>query len=346
MIDFLALIRNEYAQFTFKLLGSIILAKIFHFILKKYVTRIASKTKSDIDDIILKIVTRPLYTLIIFIGVYLAFKSLTISGQYTLWLNRTFFVGTILIIAMLLGKILTIFICRWLKVHKRYEKTPHVLSKIIVVVIYLLAFITILSYFGIEITPIAATLGLGGLAIGLALQPTLSNFFAGLHIISDKPVRLDDHIELPESNISGYVEDIGWRSTRIKTLPNTRVIVPNSKLAESIIVNNNMPEHEMSTLVQCGVAYNSDLKKVEKVTIDVATKIQQTIPGAVKDFVPFIRFHTFSDSNINFSVILRVENFVDKYLVSHELIKALKERYDKEGIEISWPVRKIYQGKK
>ncbi len=201
----------------------------------------------------------------------------------------------------------------------------------------------ILSYFKIEITPLVATLGIGGLAVGLALQNTLSNFFAGLYMVADKPITVGDFIELPDADISGYVEDIGWRSTRIKTLPNTVVIVPNSKLAENIIVNDSLPEHEMAALVQCGVAYGSDLKKVEKATIDVARKIQKTVPGAVKTFEPFIRYHTFGDSNINFTIILRVEKFVDKYLVTHEFIKALKERYDKEGIEISWPVRKIYQ---
>lgn len=122
-------------------------------------------------------------------------------------------------------------------------------------------------------------------------------------------------------------------------------MVPNSKIAESVIVNNYLPVREMSIVLQCGVAYDSDLEKVEKVTIDIARKIQQTVPGAVKTFEPFIRYHTFGDSNINFSIILRIEEFVDRYLVAHEFIKALKARYDKENIEISWPIRKIYTAK-
>ncbi|MDH5662708.1 MAG: mechanosensitive ion channel family protein, partial [Elusimicrobiota bacterium] len=208
----------------------------------------------------------------------------------------------------------------------------------------LIAFLMILRYLNVEITPLVATLGLGGLAVGLALQNTLSNFFAGVHIISDRPINVGDYIEM-EGNIAGYVEDIGWRSTRIRTLPNTIVIVPNSKIAESVIVNNYLPVQEMSIVLQCGVAYGSDLEKVEKVTVDVARKIQQTVPGAVKTFEPFIRYHTFGDSNINFSIILRVEEFVARYLVTHEFFKALKARYDKENIEISWPIRKVYTAK-
>ncbi len=345
MVSIETLLQNEYFQFFLILIGSIIFAQIFNFTLKKYVKKITEKTKSDIDDIILAIITKPLYTLIIFIGLYLALKSLSALAPFALWINGTLFVITVLIVSSLLSRVVTVLTSRWLKVQKRFEKTPRLINKTVTIVIYLIALLMILSYFKIEITPLVATLGIGGLAVGFALQNTLSNFFAGLHIIADKPINVGDFIELPDANISGYVEDIGWRSVRIKTLPNTIVIVPNSKLADNIIVNDTLPEQEMAALVQCGVAYGSDLKKVEKVTIDAARKIQKTVPGAVKTFEPFIRYHTFGDSNINFTIILRVEKFVDKYLVTHEFIKALKERYDKEDIEISWPVRKIYYGK-
>ena len=101
----------------------------------------------------------------------------------------------------------------------------------------------------------------------------------------------------------------------------------------------------MSIVVQCGVSYNDDLEKVEKVTTDVARRIQKTTKGAIKTFEPFIRYHTFGDSNINFSIILRAEKVVDKYLITHELIKELKKAYAKNKIEISWPVRKVYMNK-
>lgn len=335
------IIRNEYVMFLAILLGSIIVAKIFHLILKNYIYKLAEKTKTDIDDIILKDITKPLFILIILIGVYFGLKSLPIIAPYTALLDSAFFVFLTLLSTLAVVRVSSVLIFRALKIQKGFEKTPKLVSKMISILIYLIAFLMILSYFKIEITPLVATLGLGGLAVGLALQATLSNFFAGLHIISDRPINIGDFIELSDANISGYVEDIGWRSTRIRTLPNQIIIVPNSKLAESVITNDSLPEQEMAALVQVGVAYGSDLKKVEKVTIDVAKKIQRTVSGAVKNFEPFIRYHTFGDSNINFTVILRVEKFVDKYLVIHEFIKELKERYDKEKIEISWPVRKV-----
>jgi len=334
------LIQNEILQSFLILLGSFVFAKIFHFCLANYVKKITDKTKSDLDDIILKIITKPLYAFIIFLGLWFVLKTLSFIEQYSLWIDRIFFIGFVLIFTLIITKILNILIPRWLKVQKKFEKTPKLINKIINIIIFLIALLIILGHYNIEITPLVAGLGVGALAVGMALQSTLTNFFAGLHIISDRPVNVGDFIEL-EAGISGFVEDIGWRSTKIKTLPNNIIIIPNSKLADSIITNVSFPEKEMGLVVQCGVSYESDLEKVEKVTIDVAREIQRTIPGAVKNFEPFIRYHTFGDSNINFSIILRVEQNLDKYLITHEFIKALKSRYDREGIEISWPVIKI-----
>ena len=335
------LAQNEYFQFLLIVIGSIIFARIFQFVMTKYFKRIAEKTKTDIDDILLRIIKKPLYVFIIVVGFYFGLKSLSFLAPHSLRIDRIFFIVSALLLTLIVTRILSVLVSRWLKVQKKFEKTPRLISTVVSTVIYLIAFLMILRYLNVEITPLVATLGLGGLAVGLALQNTLANFFAGVHIISDRPINVGDYIEM-EGDVKGYVEDIGWRSTRIRTLPNTIVVVPNSKIAESVIINNYLPVEEMSIVLQCGVAYDSDLGKVEKVTVDVAKEIQKTIPGAVKTFEPFIRYHTFGESNINFSIILRVEKFVDRYLVSHEFIKALKARYDKENIEISWPIRKVY----
>ena len=98
----------------------------------------------------------------------------------------------------------------------------------------------------------------------------------------------------------------------------------------------------MSLWIPCGVSYESDLKKVERVTLEVANEIQNSVDGAVKGFEPGFRFKEFGDSNINFTVILRIDEPTMRFIVRNEFIKALKERFDKEKIEISWPIRKIY----
>jgi len=334
-----SLLQNEYIRFTLILIGTIIAIIVSHFILKIWVKRIAGRKKS-FSEFILKQLSIPIFTLIFLIGLLFATKSLSLLIQYDEWIDTIFYILFTLIIALLASRIITVFLGTWLKVRRGLERTPHIISKVISIIIFLIALLMILGHFNIDITPLVAIGGLGALAIGLALQSTLSNFFAGLHLISDKPIRVGDFIEV--EGISGFVEDIGWRSTRINTLQNNYVIIPNGKLADSTIVNNSLPKLDMKIFVDCGVAYESDLKKVEKVTIDVAREIQNTAKGAARDFEPFIRYREFGDSNINFIAVLKVEQPTDQFPVKHEFIKALKERYDKEGIEISWPIRKIY----
>lgn len=199
----------------------------------------------------------------------------------------------------------------------------------------------VMSNLGISITPLLTALGVGSLAVALALQPTLSNLFAGIHLALARPIRVGDFIEL-ETGSKGYVVDIGWRATRIRELPNNIVIVPNARIAEMKLVNYAMPEPEQSALVQVGVAYGSDLGLVERATIEVAREVLRDVEGGVPQFEPFIRYHTFGDSSINFSVILRVRQFTDRYLVIHEFIKRLKARFDREGIEIPFPQRVLH----
>lgn len=135
---------------------------------------------------------------------------------------------------------------------------------------------------------------------------------------------------------------MNWRNTTIRMLPNNMVVVPNAKIASAIVTNYCLPEQEMSVLVQVGISYASDLEKVERVTIEVAQGVMKEVPGGVPEFEPFIRYHTFGDFSINFTVILRVKEFVDHYLVKHEFIKRLHKRYAKEGIEIPFPIRTVY----
>ena len=335
------LMQNELFRSAAILIASILTANIIHFILRTYAKRFAKNTKTDIDDLILNNVTKPIYLLIIVVGIYFSLKQFQGIENYNAWIDSIFFVIIALFSALLVSRILTVIISKWLKVHKKFEKTPRLINKMVTVIIFLIAILMVLSHFEIEISPLIATLGIGGLAIGLALQNTLSNFFAGLHIISDKPVDVGDFIELLDGNLSGHVEDIGWRSTKIKTLQNNMVIIPNAKLAESIIINDSLYDEELVVLVPCGVSYESNLAKVERVTLDVARKIQNNAEGAVKNFEPKMIYNEFGESNINFLVILKAKKYTEKGNLVHEFIKALKEMYDKEKIDISWPVRKI-----
>jgi small-conductance mechanosensitive channel len=207
-------------------------------------------------------------------------------------------------------------------------------------VILALGVLVVLQTLGVSITPVLTALGVGGLAVGLALQDTLANFFAGIHILTSGQVRPGDFVRL-ESGEEGYVVDVTWRYTTIRQLANNVTIVPNAKLASAITTNYYRPDRELAVLVPVGVSYGSDLAHVEEVTVEVARLVMQQVPGGVPEFTPFIRYNAFGDSSITFSVILRGREVVDQYLIRHEFIKRLHERYRREGIVIPFPMRTL-----
>ncbi len=285
-------------------------------------------------------------TLILFGISVIAFflsKRITILDPYSVWVSRSFFVINVFIASFFVYSVIAFMIRKWLRVRKRYDKTPEIFNKLIAVFIYSVAILMILGHYDVKITPFIATLGIGGLAIGLALQGTLTNLFSGIQIISDKEINVGDFVEF-EGN-SGWIRDISWRTTKIETLTSNYLVVPNSRFSDSYVMNNSRPSSTTGIVVSCGVSYREDLEEVEKITLEVAEDIQKNADGTVKNYEPKLRFREFGESNIKFRVILGVEDPRHQYSVMHEFIKALKKRYDEEGIEISWPVRKVYQYK-
>ncbi len=234
------------------------------------------------------------------------------------------------------------------EVLRRYGKKLETIapSEAIIKAIYrsillIFIFLIILDSLKITITPFIASLGIGGVVVGLAMQDTLSNFFSWAYIVSNKPVRVGDYIQV-EAGKEGYVDRIGWRNIRIRMLSNNTVIVPNNKFVSSHVTNFYLPESELAVLVSVGVAYQSDLEKVERVTIEVAGEVLRETEGAVKEFQPFIRYNAFAESSITFTVILRAKEYAAQYLIVHEFIKRLHRRYRLEGIEIPFTTRTVH----
>jgi small-conductance mechanosensitive channel len=203
-----------------------------------------------------------------------------------------------------------------------------------------LAILVFLDSVGISITPLIASLGIGTAAVALALQDTLANLFAGIYMMAEKPIEAGHFIQL-ESSEQGHVEHVGWRSTQIRMLGDTMVVVPNSKLAGSVITNFSLPNTELGFAVDAGVDYASDLERVEAITLEVARQVMNRVDGAAPEFEPYMRFHSFADSSVNFKIWLMARNYVASLKVKHEFIKCLHSRYKQEGIVIPSPVRTI-----
>ena len=206
--------------------------------------------------------------------------------------------------------------------------------------ILLIGALLLLDNLGVSIAPLITALGVGGLAVALALQDTLANLFAGVHILASKKVQVGDFIRL-DTGEEGQIVDINWRNTTIQQVQNNQAIIPNAKLAESIIINYFRPEPEMSVVVPVGVAYGSDLDKVEQVTREVGGEVMREMPGGVETHEPVIRFKEFGESSVDLNVILRTREFADQYLIVSEFVRRLHARYQREGIQIPFPVRTI-----
>ncbi|NOZ80389.1 MAG: mechanosensitive ion channel family protein [DPANN group archaeon] len=331
------------------ILAGLLLGKIVYLIFHRIFARIAAKTKTQLDDMIINAVKTPISVLVMLLGLLFGLLNISVLDSYDSWIRGIFWVVFALASLWVLRRLINV-VLDWYADEIGHRTKSEVdgrifpmLRKVINIVLYVILFIMILDHFNIEISPLIASLGVASLAVALALQDTLSNFFSGMYILADRPVQIGDYIKM-DGGEEGYVEHIGWRSTRIRKLGNNYIILPNSKLANAVITNYNMPTRPLSVLTYCGVSYASDLEKVERISHDAAVKTRDSFEGAYKDFDPLIRFYEFGDSNINFKIIIRAKSYVDRFRLQHELIKNLKAAFDKEGIEISWPVRKVFYG--
>ncbi len=238
----------------------------------------------------------------------------------------------------LLPELLAIYIS---KMNLRLPKTG-IIYVIIKLILLTLGLITLLSYLGIQVAHFITTLGIAGLAVSLALQGTLSNFFSGLNIIINRQIEVGDFVKL-ENGEEGYVEDITWMSTVIKRRDNNLIVVPNSRLISSIVVNYKKPTPLMNIYVHVSISYSSDLEKVEKLTLEVAREVQKTVDGADPNFEPVVRYSTFGEIGVSLNITLRILDPDSQFLVRHEFIKRIKRAYDREGITISRLLAPLYQ---
>ena len=253
------------------------------------------------------------------------------------WLQIAF----ILLATVVAGKVINRFVRIYAQKKEHVFPTTTIFTNLVRVIILGMGLLMILQTLGISIAPLLTAVGVGGLAVALGLQATLANLFTGLQIIFAGQIRRGDYIKL-DTGEEGYVHDITWRNTTIHSLPDNMVIVPNSKMATAVITNFSRPKKDLSVSVSVGVAYESDLEKVEQVALDVAKEVVRELAPDIAGFEPAVRFNAFADSSINFTVSLKAKEFADQYRVKHIFIKRLKERFAKEKIDIPFPIRTVH----
>lgn len=213
------------------------------------------------------------------------------------------------------------------------------------IVIFSCGFLIVLGSIGISITPLLTAFGIGGVSIGLALQSTLANLLSGITIITSKKVRVGDYIQL-KTGESGYVRDVELKYTVIEEITENLLVIPNTQILSSSFRNYSLPDRTLIVPVELGIAYDSDLETVEKVTLEVAREICGDLATDNAKKFPFIRYGKFNYYSIALTVYLQIaeEEFFDHLTLKHEFIKHLHRRYREEGIEIPVPTGFPYFG--
>ena len=276
------------------------------------------------------------------IGLYWAIDAVEISPTVTKLLSYLLFTSNVFSITRVLARTVDGVVTMYFERSGRNLPKTTLLNSILIGVIYAMGLLVILQYYGISIAPILTAAGVGGMAVALALQETLANIFAGLHLILSKQLRIGDYIKL-SSGEEGRVSDITWRFTTIIPLgASSTIVIPNKTIAGANISNFSLPTQNINVSVPVGVAYDSDLATVERVTIETAKEVLARVddnPNAE----PLVRYTDFGDSSINFNIILPSSMFDNQGIIKHEFIKALTDCYRTEGIDIPFPIRTIIQ---
>jgi small-conductance mechanosensitive channel len=340
MPSLLQLLESPWVQGPLAFVAWVAVLLLVRRILLGGMRRVASRTAWNWDDILVQALSPTLLIVILGSGLVLLDRILPLSSEWDRAFDVTLAASMALAIIVFVDGL-----CRGTLDHATPSSPTLLGARGLIlggarVVVVSLGGLVFLDSIGISITPLLASLGVGSLAVALALQDTLTNLFAGVYMILDRPIEAGHLIQL-ESGEQGTVLRVGWRSTRIRTLPNNIVVVPNAKLGGSLIYNYSLDDPQVSIYVEVGVHYDSDLEKVERVTLEVARELMRTHEAGVPEFEPLVRFHAFADSSINFTAVLRAREFRVTYPLRSAFIKRLQARFRDEGIIIPFPIRTL-----
>lgn len=320
---------------------SMVILFIVRGIASKTLQRWADKTETDVDDIIISAIKSPSIYLTIAIGLYIGVAISGLPEKYVFYISKAIYVIVIMAISFALAGLSGKILDHYIRKSNLPIPSSGLAHGIIKITIIILGVLITLSVLGISIAPLITAMGVGGLAVALALQDTLSNLFAGIHILVEKSVKVGDFVRL-ESGQEGYVDDITWRTTRIRMLPNNMVIIPNNKLSQSIVTNYSLPDKEMAISIPISVSYNSDPEKVEQVLLDEMEKAAQDTREILSTSSPSVRFHKLGESSIDFEIVCHIREYENQKSVQHQILKRVFNRFREEGIEIPYPHRVVY----
>lgn len=326
--------------------GVIVAAIAVAALVTRVVHQLTHSTETHLDDLIAGAVRRPLVLFVGIWGVVIAAQTVSFLEDSHAGILTAGLVLTVLVVTVAIRRVLVILI-EWqaarpgISQSKLHPGSVPLIRRGISILVFAAGFLIVLDTLGLAISPLLAGLGIGGIAVALALQPLLANVFASSYMLSDSSIRIGDWVEI-EGGPTGVVDDIGWRATRIRSFDNNVVIIPNSMLADSTVTNYSLTSLEADARVRLGVAYEEDLDRVEAVCRDELTKLRDEWDTAVKDRDPVVSYLSFGDSNVDILLKLRSQAWADSFNLRHEMVKRLHARLNAEGITINYPARRLF----
>lgn len=331
---------NIYLRFLFILVVSVLVAFIVKFIMRQVLKPLTKKTKTKIDDLIIKSISSIIFYVIVILGFKVGIQHFEFdTALYSSIVNSLF----ILIVMVMIIRIITNFSKHWLKEWaSKTESTADdrlipLVAKILKAVTIILGIFFIFDTWNINLSPLLATAGIAGIAIGFAVRDSLANILGGIQLVLDKTFKVGDKVEL-ESGEMGVIQDIGIRSTKLKTYDNEVIYIPNGSLANTKIKNFTVPDLSVRVNVNFGVEYGSDPENVRNVVLAAVKAIETVIDQPE----PVVQFLNMSDFSLDFVARVWVQNYNDAYSTKLKVTDEIYNALNGAGIGIPFPTRTVY----
>lgn len=326
------------------LLGSYFAARFVSFLLGLLLARATRRTATTLDDQLLSALKRPITYLLFLAGAWGAIHRLPAPAGFIHRLDVALFVGGVSLVTLALMRAYAILLAWYTSAARLADgdglasEFGPLLKRLGQVFLAVVAAIAILQQIGVNVASLVVSLGVGSLAVGLAAQDTLANMFAGFALMLDRPFRIGDRIQLARGEI-GDVEAVGMRATRIRTLDETLLVVPNSTLVKERLVNLSRPTRAITTRLELGVAYGSDLALVRKVMEQAALAVPYVDVGRP----PLVLVTKFGDFAITCRLAFHAKDYAEQGLALSAVHEEIARRFREAGIEIPYPTRRVIQ---
>lgn len=325
------------------IVGAIILAKFLYWFVDRYVKRLTAKTKSNLDDILIDKLEEPVVYGVGMLGFYWAFQRLSFAPGVDRFFDHLFIIIFTLNLTWLFVRIIDSLILEYLMPLVQQSESDlddhlmPVVRKLVKLVFWSLGIIIGLNNAGFDVAALIAGLGIGGLALALAAQDTVKNIFGGIMIYLDKPFKVKDRIII--NSFDGFVEEVGIRSTRIRTLEGRLVTIPNARFSEDAIVNITK-EPARKVVVQLGLTYQTPPEKMD-VAMDILKKIATEMPELEENVI--VSFMSWGDFSLGIQLIYFIKVGEDFFKVQNDVNMQILRQFNEQQLQFAYPTQTIYR---